>query len=164
MTATMDSSGGSFTVTPSSTYDFVAAPLLCKVIFNINSTSGAATFIDSNGATVGPATQISYTSKDFGAFQINKRNDVPTSYEATSRSIDLTTVFKTSADIVDNTYGAEWSELYSTSFKATGLTYTTPTYIIGSLTQDPRAYLSGYDVIGETFEFSNSQVQIKAFS
>ena len=68
MTATMDSSGGSFTVTPSSTYDFVAAPLLCKVIFNVNPTLSAATFIDSTGAYVGPATYISYTSRDFGAF------------------------------------------------------------------------------------------------
>ena len=56
MTATMDSSGGSFTVTPSSTYDFVAAPLLCKVIFNVNPTLSTATFIDSNGAHIGPAT------------------------------------------------------------------------------------------------------------
>ena len=68
MTATMDSSGGSFTVTPSPTYDFVAAPLLCKVIFNINPTSGTATFIDSTGATVGTGSSISYTSRDFGAF------------------------------------------------------------------------------------------------
>ena len=69
MTATMDSSGGSFTVTPSSTYDFVAAPLLCKVTFNVNPTLSTATFIDPNtGASVGPATSISYTSKDFGAF------------------------------------------------------------------------------------------------
>ena len=134
MTATMASSGGSFTVTPSSTYEFVAAPLLCKVIFNVNPTSGTATFIDSNGATVGPATQISYTSKDFGAFQIKKRSDAPTSYDATSRTIDLTSVFTTSADSIDNTYAAEWLALYSTSFKATGLTYTTPTYTIGTLT------------------------------
>jgi hypothetical protein len=69
MTATMDSSGGSFTVTPSSTYDFVLAPLLCKVIFNVNPTSSTATFIDPvTGNTVGPATSISYTSRDFGAF------------------------------------------------------------------------------------------------
>ena len=70
MAATMDSSGVSFTVTSSSTYDFVVAPLLCKVIFNVgyNPTSGMATFIDSNGATVGTGLSISYTSKDFGAF------------------------------------------------------------------------------------------------
>ena len=133
MTATMDSSGGSFTVTPSSTYDFVAAPLLCKVIFNINPTLSTATFIDSNGDYVGPATQISYTSRDFGAFQIKKRDDAPTSYGATSRTIGLATVFKTSTDSIDNTYSADWSALYSDSFKATGLTYT-DTYTIGTLT------------------------------
>jgi hypothetical protein len=64
----MNSSGGSFTVIASSTYDFVAAPLLCKVIFNVNPTSGTATFIDSTGNTLGPATLISYSSRDFGAF------------------------------------------------------------------------------------------------
>ena len=136
MTATMDSSGGSFTVTPSSTYDFVAAPLLCKVIFNINPTSGTATFIDpTTGKTVGTGSSISYTSRDFGAFQIKKRDDAPTSYVATSRTIDLAIVFKTSADSIDNTYvnEAEWLELYSTSFKAIGLTYT-DTYTIGTLT------------------------------
>ena len=133
MTATMDSSGGSFTVTPSSTYDFVAAPLLCKVIFNINPTSGTATFIDSTGATVGTGSSISYTSRDFGAFQIKKKDNAPTSYGPTSSPIDLTTVFQTSADIIDSNYGNEWSALYSTSFKATGLTYTA-TYTIDTLT------------------------------
>ncbi len=69
MTATMDSSGESFTVSPSATYDFVAVPLLCKVIFNINPTSGTATFIDpTTGNTVGTGLSISYTSRDFGAF------------------------------------------------------------------------------------------------
>ena len=132
MTAIMVSSGESFTIRPSSTHDFVAAPLLCKVIFNINPTSGTATFINSTGATVGTGSSISYTSRDFGAFQIKKRDDAPTSYVAKSRTIDLATVFKTSADNIDNTYGAEWSALYSTSFKATGLTYTA-TYTIGTL-------------------------------
>ena len=136
MTATMDSSGGSFTVTASSNYDFVLAPLLCKVIFNVNPTSGTATFIDpatGNPIETGSSISISYASRDFGAFQIKKKDDAPTSYDATSRTIDLTTVFKTSADSIDNTYGAEWSALYSTSFKATGLTYTA-TYTIGTLT------------------------------
>ena len=134
MTATIDSSGGAFTVTPSSSYDFVASPLLCKVIFNINPTSGTATFIDpTTGKTVGTGSSISYTSRDFGAFQIKKRDDAPTSYVATSRTIDLAPVFKTSADNIDNTHGAEWSALYSTSFKATGLTYTA-TYTIDTLT------------------------------
>ena len=68
MTATMNSSGSSFNVTPSITYDFVAAPLLCKVIFNVNPYFDTATFIDSNGAYVGPATSISYASRDFGAY------------------------------------------------------------------------------------------------
>jgi len=68
MTATMDSSGESFTVTPSSTYDFVFAPLLCKIIFSINPTFGTAIFIDHTGATVEEGDSISYTSRDFGAF------------------------------------------------------------------------------------------------
>ena len=68
MTATMDSSGESFTVTPSATHDFVAFPQLCKVTFNVNPTFGTATFIDSTGANIGQASAISYTSRDFGAF------------------------------------------------------------------------------------------------
>ncbi len=134
MTATMDSSGESFTVTPSSTYDFVLAPLLCKIIFSINPTFGTVTLIDpATGNENGSATSISYTSRNFGAFQIKKKDNAPTSYGSTSSPIDLTTVFQTSADIIDSNYGNEWSELYSTSFKATGLTYT-PTYTIGTLT------------------------------
>jgi hypothetical protein len=151
MTATMDSSGGSFTVTPSSTYDFVADPLLCRVIFNVNPTSGMAKFIDpTTGVTVETGSSISYTSRDLGAFSLKKRSDAPTFYDATSRTIDLTTVFKTSADSIDNTYGAEWSALYSTSFKATGLTYAA-TYSESTMKENIRAYLPGYDVIGQTF-------------
>ena len=71
MTATMDSSGGSFTVTPSSSHDFVAAPLLCNVNFNVayNPTYGSVTFINPiSGNTVGTGTFISYASRDFGGF------------------------------------------------------------------------------------------------
>ena len=136
MTATMDSSGESFTVTASSTYDFTATPLLCKIIFSINPTFGTATLIDpATGNEHGPATSISYTSRNFGAFQIKKKDNAPTSYGPTSSPIDLTTVFETSADSIDNTYVdfAEWLVLYSASFKATGLTYTAA-YTIDTLT------------------------------
>ena len=68
MTATMDSSGESFTVTPSAFHDFVAFPQLCKVTFNVNPTFGTATFIDPvTRNPVGPATSFSY-ARDFGAF------------------------------------------------------------------------------------------------
>ena len=71
MTATMDSSGGSFTLTPSSSHDFVAAPQLCKVKFNVayNPTYTAVTFIDRYGNPDGTTgTFISYASRDFAVF------------------------------------------------------------------------------------------------
>ena len=61
----------------------------------------------------------------------------------------------TSADSIDNSFGAGWRELYTASFKATGLTYSA-TYTVGALTQDPRTYLPGYDVTGQTFELVDS--------
>jgi hypothetical protein len=107
MTATMDSSGLSFKVTPSSSHDFVAAPRLCKVIFNVAYNSGTATFLDPDtGANVGTGTSVQYTSRNFGFFEIRKRDTAPTSYDQTTRNIDLTTVFTTSADSIDRTYGA----------------------------------------------------------
>ncbi len=83
MTATMDSAGGSFTVTPSSSHDFVAEPRLCKVIFTVayNLASGTATFINSTGATVGTGTSVTYASRDFGFFKIKKRDTAPASYD-----------------------------------------------------------------------------------
>jgi len=71
MTSTMESSGGSFTVTPSFTHDFVAAPRLCKVIFSVayNLTSGTATLINpATGSSVGTGTSVDHTSIDFGFF------------------------------------------------------------------------------------------------
>lgn len=154
ITATMESSGGSFTVTPSSDHNFVAEPQLCKVIFNVayNLDFGTATLINPNtGTSVGNGTSITYTSRDFGFFKMKKRDTAPTSYDETIRIIDLTTVFMTSADTIDSSFGNEWQELYTASFKATGLTYSA-TYTVGALTQDPRTYLPGYDVTGKTFE------------
>ena len=83
MTATMDSSGGSFTVTPSSSHDFVAEPRLCDVIFNVayNLASGTATLINPDtGTTVGNGIFIAYRSRDFGFFMMKKRDAAPTSY------------------------------------------------------------------------------------
>ena len=111
MTATMDSSGGSFTVTPSSSHDFVAEPRLCDVIFNVayNLASGTATLINPDtGTTVGNGTSITYTSRDFGFFEIYKRFGAPTSYYEIIRIIDLTEVFMTSADLIDNSFGNKW--------------------------------------------------------
>ena len=84
MTATMDSSGGSLTVTPSSSHDFVENPRLCKVIFNVayNLASGTATLINpATGTPVGNGPSISYTSRDFGFFMMKKRDTAPTSYD-----------------------------------------------------------------------------------
>ena len=54
MEITMDSSGDSFTVTPLPSYNYIANPVLCKIIFSVTYNGpGDATLIDSTEATVG---------------------------------------------------------------------------------------------------------------
>jgi len=71
---------------------------------------------------------------------MKKRDEAPASYGETTRSIDMSTVFITSADSIDSSFGNDWHQLYTAAFKATGLTYSA-NYSIGTLKLDPRNYI-----------------------
>jgi hypothetical protein len=90
-----------------------------------------------------------------------KKSDAPQTYANSVRSIDLSTIFETSADkIVSPTYGAAFTTVYDATFKTSGLTYTA-TYTETALTEKIRAYLPSYDVTGQTFELVAGKIRVK---
>jgi hypothetical protein len=93
-----------------------------------------------------------------------KQVDAPQTFANSVRTIDLSSIFETSADkIVSPTYGVNYTTVYDASFKTSGLTYTA-TYTEDALTQNIRAYLSSYDVTGQTFELVGKEIRVKNFS
>lgn len=96
------------------------------VRFNVKYNNPIGTVVNlinpSTQANAGTGSSVAY-EKFFGVFQISTKSDAPTSYVSSIRTIDLSTIFETSASNIDST-NTDWASVYTDSFKTPNLTYT----------------------------------------